>query len=363
LAASLALAGCDLPGAASGDPPREGDKAAPGLDAAARASTSQFFRDLLAAQQARQQVNVTTTTLIADNSAGLLSNHGASLTRNAPLITNNGASLISNGGSSYRLAATVDRETEPQYIPMADGQHFYRLTNLQKTFVETFVTRTPNVTSPGFSMNEADILVHGVMDVTLPDWDGDPFLALDGGTTRYAIAVRKSPVLQDYESDVRITTLGLGASTHRYVEDATYTIGGVPVTASATHSAFAPYTVEGKSVDLPTSGEERIAIGSSVLSLSYENVGGKGVGTGTWRGQGTDARPLTYTYDFGKNLAEMRVSLPDARVMILTLRPGMQVESGHVATTAGETIATLVKRSDGTIALRFATGEETTLFE
>lgn len=354
LAASLGLLGCELPGTRS--------VGGATLDPTARAELAAAFRDLLSAQQARQQVNVTASTLIADNSAGLISNNGASLTTNLPLVADNSAGLISNNESSYRLAAT--REKAPgQHHVLPDGSHFYRLGNpaAGDTLVETFVTRVPNAASEGFEVADADLVMHAKMVVTLQPFD--PVTGLDQPVTnRYQIEVVKSPVFTDYQSEVRITALPLG-KTQQYVEDARYKLGALPVTAQATHSAFATFAVEGVATDLPTAGEERIRIGETRLALTYQNVSGQGVGSGTWTGRTSETWPLTYTYDFGRNLASMRVSLPQERALELQVRPGMEVTAGKVVSKAGETLATLAKREDGAIVLRFGSGDEAVLFE
>lgn len=354
LAASLALAGCDVAGVA----PK--DLAGTPLDSAVQTELVGIVRDFLSAQQASQQVNVTGATLIADNSAGLLSNNGASLTRNAPLVAANSGGLLSNNGSTYRVAVT--RDASPvQHVVLPDGNHFYRLGNpaAGAGLVETFVTRVPNV-STGFQVDDVSILVHSRMTVTLGDFD--PIDWNTPVTNHYAIEVLKSPVFTNYRSDIRITAPPLG-KTQLYVENAQYTLGTTPVTASATHSAFVTFGKGAQAVDLPTSGEERIRIGDSLLALSYQNASGQGVGSGTWSRGGQQPWPLTYTYDFEKNQAQMRVNLPEDRVMRLAVRPGMQVEGGDVVTASGESLATLVTRADGTILLRFSGGEESVLFE
>jgi hypothetical protein len=362
LALSLGLSGCDFPVAGAN---RDTDQARQhaSLSAEDRDAMTQVFRDFLATQQARQQVNLTSSTLIADNSAGILSNHGSSLTKNAPLVAHNTGGLTSNG--AYRVAETRS-QLPGAYQHLPDGNHFYRLANGEGTFVETFITRVPNASTTAFEVAAADILVHGEMTVTLPsadgsgswdDWMGD--LLEGSGTTHYAIKLLKSPILQGYASDVWITAPKNGGQTQRYVERATYIANGLPVTAEATHSAFAAFG----GVDLPTAGEERIRIGQSLLDLNYKNVSGNGVGLGTWKAEGREAWPLTYVYDFGKNLAEMRVSLPEERFLVLSIRPGMQVQAGSAVTKTGETLATLVKRTDGALVLRFSEGDEALLFE
>ncbi len=358
LALGLALSGCDFPIASSN---RDSD--APGqrtsLSADDRTQMTQVFRDFLATQQARQQVNLTSATLIADNSAGILSNHGAGLTQNAPLVAHNTGGLISNGGGAYRVAA--QREALPSHEQqLPDGNYLYRLGDPAKgdTIVESFVTRQPNAASSGFDVSDDAILVHGKMTVTLEELGDDPFTWGRPVTNYYQISLLKSPVLDGYSSEVWITA-AMGQPTQRYVSKASYRIGGLPVTAEATHSAFATFG----GVDLPTVGEERIQLGETLLDLSYKNVSGNGVGLGTWKAESREARPLTYVYDFGKNLAEMRVSLPLERFLVLSIRPGMQVQAGSVVTKTGETLATLVKRTDGALVLRFAEGDETLLFE
>lgn len=360
LAASFGLAGCDLPIAPSSGKNPAGGSGAPTLSDAERSEWAQVFKDLLATQQARQQVSTTSGTLIADNSAGILSNNGGSLIKSAPLIANNAGGLISNGSGNYHLAA-LKRSGQPQYVAMADGLHFYRLGNLAggDTFVETFITRTPNASSSGFEIDEDAIVVHSRMIVTLPKLGDDPLSWFEEtGTTHYAIEVLKSPVLSNYVEDVWISA-PFGGKTQRYVSNARYALAGVPVTAEATHSAFAPFG----GVDLPTSGEERIRIGEAMLDLSYQTVSGQGRGTGSWNAPGREAWPLTYTYDFDKNVAEMRLNLPEERRLILKIRPGMQVEEGQALDKEGTTLATLVKRADGAAVLKFSQGEERLLFE
>ena len=356
LAASLALAGCDLPGAG---PAEFSSKS---LDPAQRGELADVFRDLLAAQQARQQVNVTSSALIADNSAGLLSNNGSSLTRSAPVLAANGSHLISNNGSTYRLAVTRDHAPLQHHV-LPDGNHFYRLGNptTGNSPVETFVTKLPNSAVSGFQVEDGAILVHARMTVTLGEFD--PISELfEPVTNHYAIEVLKSPVFEGYQSEVRITAPPLG-KTQRYVSTARYTLGSLPVTAESTHSAFVTFGKGSQAVDLPTAGEERIQIGDTRLELSYQNVSGRGVGSGSWmRGQ-HGAYPLTYTYDFEQNLAQMRLNLPQERVLRLAIRPGMQIESGDALNAAGETVASLTKREDGAIVLRFTEGAEVLLFE
>ena len=354
VAATLCLSGCELPGARS----TQGVV----LDEAERGALAATFREFLSSQQARQQVNVTATSLIADNSAGLISNNGSSLVSNMPLVANNTGGLVSNGGSTYRLAAT--REKAPaQHHLLADGSHFYRIGNPTQgdTLVESFVTRGPNVAASGFDVPDADILMHARMVVNLQDYDpvtiGDQPI-----TNSYHIEVVKSPVFSDYRNEVEITAPPLGR-TLRYLSSATYMLGALPVTAQATHSAFAPFVVDGQTMDLPTSGEERIRVGTTLLDLSYQNVSGQGVGSGTWRGATNEVWPLTYSYDFSRNQAEMRVTLPQDRVLKLDVQPGMQVMAGKALTKDGETIATLAKREDGALVLHFNQGESTVLFE
>lgn len=356
LAASLALTGCTVPGA---DP---ASLAGDGLDPAQRDALTQAFRDLLSTQQARQQVNVTSAALIADNSAGILSNNGASLTRSAPLLAANAGGLLSNNGSTYRLAAT--RESAPvQHHVLSDGSHFYRLGNpaVGDSLVETFVTQVPNAAASGFQVDDASILVHSRMTVTLGGFDPITELHLPV-TNHYAIEVLKSPVFTGYQSEVRITAPPLG-KTQQYVSTARYTLGALPVTAESTHSAFVTFGQGAQAVDLPTSGEERIRIGESLLQLSYQNVSSRGVGSGTWKQGDRDALPLTYDFDFAQNLAQMRLNLPQDRILRLAIRPGMQVEAGDAVDAQGETLATLAKREDGAIVLRFTGGDEVLLFD
>lgn len=354
LALSMGLAACELPGT--------GIPGGPLLDPAERDALASTFRDVLSTQQARQQVNVTATSLIADNSAGILSNNGSSLVRNMPLVANNAGGLISNGAGTYRLAAT--REKAPaQHHVLADGSHFYRIGNPTHgdSLVETFVTRVPSVTSSGFEVPDADVLMHARMVVNLQDFD--PLTGLDQPITNsYHIEVLKSPVFTDYRGEIQITAPPLGR-TLQYVSTATYMLGALPVTAQATHSAFATYAVDGQPMDLPTSGEERIRMGASLLDLRYQNVSGQGVGTGTWKGATGEVWPLAYVYDFTRNLAELRVTMPQERTLVLEVRPGMQVMGGAAVNPAGETLATLVKREDGALVLRFSQGVETVLFE
>ncbi len=351
ITASLALAACDLPGA------RQVGGAA--LDPSERAELATVFKDILSAQQARQQVNVTATSLIADNSAGILSNNSASLTRNAPLVANNTGGLIP-GAANYRLAATrPDAPAQQHALP--DGNTFYRFGRPGDALIETFVTRVPSVAPEGFEVPDDAILTHARMAVTYEAYD--PLTDLDKPiTNRYAIEVLKSPVFTHYRSEIRITAPPLG-QTQAYVEDASYTLGSLPVTAAATHSAFQTFQVDGQAMALPTSGEERIQLGATRLDLSYRNESGQGIGTGIWQGNGPEAWPLTYAYDFARDQAEMRVSLPKDRSLVLQIRPGMQVLGGAALDRQGETVATLVKRPDGTIVVRFTQGDETVLFE
>ncbi|GEM_PF-4903911 len=357
----LGLPGCDLPGLSVSDAPSSAPTL---LDPAERAEMVRVFREFLTTQQARQQVNITSTTLIAGNSAGILSNNAASLTQNAPLISNGGSTLISNGGSSYRLAVARD-QAPSQHHALPDGNHFYRLGNTGDTFIETFVTRTANSAVESFDVPDADVLVHGEMRVTPADYSetdvGDWLYGM--GTNHYAIKVLKSPVLEGYTSDVWITAPMGGGPSQQYVENAAYEVGGLSVTAEATHSSFAGFNVDGKNLHLPTSGEERIRIGGALLDLNYQNVSGQGVGSGTWKASARDAWPLTYTFDFGKNIAEMRVSLPADRFMVFTIRPGMHVETGRATNQAGETLATLAKRPDGALVLRVSGAEDLPIFE
>ena len=355
-AISLGLAGCSTPW--GGPDALSGES----LDPAQRNALTQAFRELLATQQANQQVNVTSASLIADNSAGLLSNNGASLIRNAPILSNNAGGLLSNNGSTYRLAASRDK-TPAQHHVLADGNYFYRLGNpaAGDTLVETFVTRVPNTAASGFQVDDTSILVHSRMNVTLGEVD-----LLNGlhqpVTNHYAIEVLKSPVFEDYQSEIQITAPPLG-KTQLYVSSARYTQGGLPVTAEATHSAFATFGQGGQAVDLPMSGEERIRIGDSLLQLSYENVAGRGKGSGTWKRGDRDAIPLTYDFDFEKNLAQMHLNLPQDQALRLAIRPGMQVEAGDAVDAQGKVLATLARRGDGAIVLRFSESDEALLFE
>lgn len=345
------LSACDFPVYQA---PGTGGQNAVTLDPADREALVSAFQEFLTAQQARQQVNVTNGTLIADNSAGLISNNGASLVKNAPLIADNSAGLVSNNGNGYRLSATSERKPS-EHHGMPDGTHYYRIGNPANldTLVETFVTRTPNTSLTGFEVPDEDVVMHARMKAEF----GDPFEE-DPVTNRYAIEVLKSPVFTDFKSDIAITAPALG-KTQLYVEKATYVSNGLPVVAEATHSAFASFG----GPDLPTSGEERIRIGETLLSLKYQNVSGKGVGDGSWTGASGEAWPLTYTFDFSRNQAEMQVSMPEERKLRLTLKPGLQVVAGSAVDRSGEPLAKLGKRPDGTIVLRFSESDEAVLFE
>lgn len=355
-AISLGLAGCSTPW---GGPDMLSGKS---LDSAQRNALTQAFRELLATQQANQQVNTTSAALIADNSAGLLSNNGASLTRNAPILSNNAGGLLSNNGATYRLSATRDKAPLQHHV-LADGNYFYRLGNpaAGESLVETFITRVPSTAATGFQVDDSAILVHARMTVTLGEFD--PINGLHQPVTNhYAIAVLKSPVFQDYQSEVRITAPPLG-KTQQYVSTARYTQGSLPVTAEATHSAFVTFMQGAQAVDLPMAGEERIRIGESLLQLSYQNVSGRGKGSGTWKRGDRDAIPLTYDFDFEKNLAQMRLSLGQEQTLRLAIRPGMQIEAGDAVDAQDKVLATLARRNDGAIVLRFNEGDETLLFE
>lgn len=359
LAASLGLVGCEKVGV-NGLPLKGGESQPPGQAATAdHEELAKVFREALTAQQARQQVNVTSSSLISNNVGTLLSNNGGSLTKNAPLISNGAGSLISNGSGTYRVAVTLPTAPAAHHV-LPDGNHFYRFGAIGATLVESFVTRTTNKSQSGFDVPDQDVLVHSRMTVTPGDLDllnpGKPI------TNHYRIQVLKSPVLVDYLSDVWISA-PLGGATQLYVEKARYRVGALPVTAEATHSAFAAFTVEGRATDLPTSGEERIRMGSSELKLSYQQNLGQGVGTGSWSGPERAAWPLAYTYDFALNVARMTVSLPRDRTLELKVMPGMRVESGVVTDKAGASLATLVKRDDGRIVVRFKGGGEIVLFE
>lgn len=368
LAVCLGLVGCEVPQGVtpvSGNPGSEPGPAA-SMPGERKAELAGILRDFLASQQARQQVNVTSSTLLSNNIGTLLSNNGAALTRNAPLISNGGASLISNGGaslisnggSSYRVAASLPMLPSLS-LPMPDGSYFYRFS--ETAVVESFVTRKPNAATERFEVPDADVIMHARMTMSLNGSVGDD-LFNQVVTNSYRIEVLKSPVFTDYVSDVSITAPLLGQTTS-YVEAATYQVGEVPVVAEATHSAFTRFTVDGKAMDLPTSGEERIAIGASVFTLSYQNLNGAGVGSGSWTAPQREAWPLTYRFDFLENLAQVRVTLPESRVLALAIRPGMRVEAGEIRDQDEKALATLVKRDDGKVVVRFEDGTETLLFE
>lgn len=353
LAVSLVLAGCQFPGTQT----VQGSL----LDATDRDALSAAFKDILSTQQARQQVKLMESSLIADNSQGLISNNGSGLIRNQPLVAHNTAGIISNAGSTYRVAATRP-QTPNQHYTLPDGSHFYRIGSptLKDTLVETFITRVPSVVSSGFDVPDGEILMHAKMIVNLEDFDVEDY---DKPVTNsYHIEVVKSPVFTDFRSTIQITAPPLG-QTLQYLSTATYMLGDLPVTASATHSAFTSFTVDGVSMDLPTVGAERIRLGKTVLDLSYQNVSGQGVGSGTWKTAAGEVWPLTYTYDFNRNRAEMRITLPEERKLILEVQPGMQVMAGKAVNAAGETLATLAKREDGAVVLHFSQGGETVLFE
>lgn len=360
LAISLGLVGCETI-QLNGLPVKGGEQTGPQSSDQGttndREELTQVFREALTAQQARQQVNVTSTSLISNNVGTLLSNNAGSLTKNAPLLSNGAGTLISNGGGTYRVAVTLPTTPATHHV-LPDGNHFYRLTAGNVT--ESFVTRASNTSLGGFEVPDDDVLVHARMTVTAGD--PDLFDLSKPITNHYHIQVLKSPVLTDYVSEVWISA-PLAGSTQLYVENANYRVGSLTVTAEATHSAFAPFNLEGQMTDLPTSGEERIRMGSSELKLSYQNTDGKGVGTGSWSAPERAAWPLAYNYDFALNEAKMTVSLPKDRTLQLRVKPGMRVEDGIISDKAGSGLAWLVKRDDGKIVARFKGGGEIVLFQ